>query len=126
MARRKSKSVLNQEIVNNVSVSKEDVENIEKNHNVNIMEELKKNIDSEKFNVIEEKDESPEITSEMKKAFEEALEEELSTSEEIEAEEKEDEVPVKKIIDSKPTKEQLMKLSKSGFRFYLRTGKLPR
>lgn len=42
MTRRKSKSALNQEIVDNVSVSKEDVENIEKNHNVNIMEELKK------------------------------------------------------------------------------------
>lgn len=79
----------------------------------------------------------------MKKAFEDtitdelekALSEKLPTPKEIEAEEKEDEIespeleddetPVEKIVDSKPTKEQLMKLSKSGFRFYQRTGKLP-
>jgi hypothetical protein len=86
-------------------------------------------------------EETPETTPEMEEAFEKALDGELPTIEEIEAEEKEnqvespafeddgqesDETPVKKIVESKPTKEQLMSLSKSGLRFYQRTGKLPR
>lgn len=41
-------------------------------------------------------------------------------------EEKTEEPVVKEIIITKPTKEQLLRLSKSGLRWYQRTGKLPK
>jgi len=82
-----------------------------------------------KVEVTEEKAELPkETTPEIEDVFEKSLKDEL---EKIKTESPEHEdnngekVETQEEIDVKPTKEQLMRLSKKDLRYYQRTGKLP-
>ena len=113
---RKKKSILNQ-IVNkpkeeiSVEIPEEIDENLEENHGIDAVEDVENIIQEE----VSLKDSGERLVGMLQNV------ENLNNDDDVVT----DEV-VEEIIIRKPTKEQLSKLSKSGLRWYLRTGKLPK